>query len=86
LNAITTRIKPINAIAAAKYRDSFNFENARLNKSADPPNPNKYITKVDMIGAAAFMQGYPARDGFGITRIKNQTVDPIPRIIKANLV
>ena len=41
-----------------------------------------YIIKPDIIGAAVRMQGYDARDGFGITRIKNHTVDTMPIIIK----
>jgi hypothetical protein len=39
-----------------------------------------------MMGAEAFMQGYEARLGFGITRIKNQMVAPMPIIINAILV
>jgi hypothetical protein len=39
-----------------------------------------------MNGAEAFMQGYDARLGLGITRIKNQIVDPIPMMKNANLV
>jgi hypothetical protein len=38
-----------------------------------------------MIGAAACMQGYVARLGFGMTLIKNQIVDAIPVIMNANL-
>jgi hypothetical protein len=38
-----------------------------------------------MTGAAALIHGYPARCGFGITRIKNQRVEEIPMRIKTNL-
>jgi hypothetical protein len=38
------------------------------------------MTKVDAIGAATRMQGYAARPGLGITRIRNQTIEPIPRM------
>ncbi|MBA7557099.1 hypothetical protein ES705_49833 [subsurface metagenome] len=38
-----------------------------------------YSTKADTIGIAVLMQGYAAREGFGITLIRNQTVDAIPR-------
>jgi len=32
-----------------------------------------------MIGAAARIQGYAAREGFGITLLRNHTVDVIPK-------
>jgi hypothetical protein len=35
--------------------------------------------KDDAIGAAARMQGYDARLGLGMTRIKNQINEAIPR-------
>jgi len=38
------------------------------------------MTNADINGADAFMQGYVALLGFGITRIKNQMVDPTPKI------
>ena len=59
---------------------------ALRNKSVEPPKASRYITKPDMIGAAALMQGYPALEGLGITRIKNQMVDPIPKMINTSLV
>jgi hypothetical protein len=34
--------------------------------------------KPDINGAAALIQGYVALEGFGITLIKNQRVEPIP--------
>ena len=37
-----------------------------------------------MKGAAAFIQGYDALDGFGITLIKNHIVEEIP--IKRNMI
>jgi len=42
------------------------------------PKLNKKMIKADMKGAAARMQGYEARLGFGMTRIKNQMVDASP--------
>jgi hypothetical protein len=41
------------------------------------------MIKPDIKGAAAFMHGYVALEGLGITRIKNQIVDSIPNKIKA---
>ena len=38
-----------------------------------------------MNGAAVLIQGYAARLGFGITRIKNQRVEAVPMIIKKNI-
>jgi len=43
------------------------------------------MTKLDINGAAAFIQGYAALLGFGITLIKNQIVDAIPVIRNINL-
>jgi hypothetical protein len=42
------------------------------------PKLNKKMIKADMNGAAARMQGYAARLGFGMTRIKNQMVEASP--------
>ena len=39
-----------------------------------------------MNGAAARIQGYVARDGFGITRIMNQMVEANPVTIKKTFV
>jgi hypothetical protein len=41
--------------------------------------------KADMNGAAVRMQGYVARLGFGMTRIKNQMVEARPISIKKNI-
>jgi len=38
--------------------------------------------KPDIKGAAALMQGYVAREGFGITLKRNQIVEMIPNEIK----
>ncbi len=38
-----------------------------------------------MNGAAARIQGYAARLGFGITRIKNQIVETVPMKINSNI-
>jgi hypothetical protein len=43
------------------------------------------MIKADMNGAAARMQGYEARLGFGMTRIKNQMVDASPISINKEL-
>jgi hypothetical protein len=40
------------------------------------------MIKADMNGAAVRMQGYVARLGFGMTRIKNQMVEARPISIK----
>jgi hypothetical protein len=40
------------------------------------------MIKADMNGAAVRMQGYAARLGFGMTRIKNQMVEARPISIK----
>ena len=49
------------------------------------PKLNKKMIKADMNGAAARMQGYEARLGFGMTRIKNQMVEARPIRIKKNI-
>ena len=49
-------------------------------------SPIKYNTNADINGADAFMHGYEARLGLGITRIKNHTIEAIPRKKKVNLV
>ena len=43
------------------------------------------MIKLDIKGAAARMQGYAARLGFGMTRIKNQIVEAMPMRIKKNI-
>lgn len=48
--------------------------------------PIRYIIKEDINGAAAFMQGYAAREGFGITLIINQIVAERPNNIAKALV
>jgi hypothetical protein len=42
--------------------------------------------KADIKGAAARMQGYAAREGFGITLTRNQAVDRTPMTKKMTLV
>jgi len=49
------------------------------------PKLNKKMIKADMKGAAARMQGYKARLGFGMTRIKNQVVEARPKSIKKSI-
>jgi len=49
------------------------------------PKLNKKMIKADMNGADARMQGYEARLGFGMTRIKNQVVDTSPISINKKL-
>ena len=46
------------------------------------PKLNKKMINADMKGAEARIQGYVARLGFGITRIKNQAVEARPISIK----
>ena len=41
--------------------------------------------KADMNGAAVRMQGYVARLGFGMTRIKNQMVEAMPINTRKNI-
>jgi hypothetical protein len=48
----------------------------------EPDNVISHITNADIIGAAAFIHGYVALCGFGITLIRNQTVEDIPKAIK----
>ena len=43
------------------------------------------MIKLEAIGAAAFMQGYVALDGLGITRTRNHMVEVTPAIIKKSL-
>jgi hypothetical protein len=38
----------------------------------EPARPSSQTTKPEANGKATLWQGYVARDGFGITRIKNQ--------------
>jgi hypothetical protein len=40
--------------------------------------PIKYATKLDAMGNATFWQGYSARLGLGMTRIKNHRVASKP--------
>ena len=58
---------------------------AFLNARAEAESPINQTINPDIIGAAACMQGYVARLGFGMTLIKNQIVDAIPVIMNANL-
>jgi len=41
-----------------------------------------YVTKEEARGAAAFIQGYEARLGLGITRTRNQIREPNPVTMK----
>lgn len=63
---------------AVKNRCFLKFICAFLKKVMDAVMPNNHITNEDANGAAARIQGYDARLGFGITRIKNQIKDPAP--------
>ena len=49
------------------------------------PKLSRKIIKADMNGAAARIQGYAARLGFGMTRIKNQMVEAVPMSIIKNI-
>jgi hypothetical protein len=44
---------------------------ALRNATAEPTSPISHIIKPDAKGNATRWQGYVARDGFGITRIRN---------------
>ncbi|MGB9602707.1 MAG: hypothetical protein ACPMAG_07950 [Limisphaerales bacterium] len=46
--------------------------------------PRSQIMKLDANGNAACWQGYVARIGFGITRIRNQTNAAAPKIGRKN--
>jgi hypothetical protein len=48
----------------------------------EPARPSNHTTKPDAIGAATRWHGYVARDGFGITLIRNQTSAANP--VRAN--
>jgi hypothetical protein len=76
----TTR--PASAIRiktpAARYRDFIKFCLILLRAKEIPPIESRYRIKPDIIGAATFIQGYPAREGFGITLMRNQMVEMIP--------
>ena len=58
---------------------------AFLKKKVAPAKDKIQITKPDIIGDATRMQGYAAREGLGITRIRNQRVELIPNKIKINV-
>jgi hypothetical protein len=60
------------------YRLRAKLTFAFLNATAQAPNPNIHVTKLEANGNANRWQGYVARDGFGTTRIKNQTSDTRP--------
>jgi hypothetical protein len=51
---------------------------ALLKANNDPEIPSRYKTNDDAIGAAAFIQGYAALLGFGITLTRNQAREEIP--------
>jgi hypothetical protein len=54
---------------------------AFLNARVTPPIDKRYIKSADIMGAATLMHGYEALEGFGITLIRNQTVEITPIII-----
>jgi hypothetical protein len=62
------------------------LEYAFLKNIAEPLSVKRYITNPDITGAAALIHGYPALLGFGITLIKNQIVEAIPKKKKMILV
>jgi hypothetical protein len=81
LNNITKTMHPANAAPAAIYRVCLIFFQTLRKKRNDPASEIRYITKLDITGAAARMHGYEALLGLGITRIRNQSVEasPAPR-------
>ena len=56
---------------------------AFLKKMIEPDMPVNQMTNPDASGKATFWQGYVARLGFGITRIRNQISDIRP--MKGNI-
>jgi len=56
-----------------------------FSKIALPVMDSRYKMKLDIIGAAALIHGYPALVGLGITLTKNQRVEAIPRTMKVIL-
>ena len=63
-------------VAFAK-RDCFIKAFALLNAMAAPKSPTSHATNPEASGKAIFWQGYVARDGFGITRMRNQISDDV---------
>jgi hypothetical protein len=62
------RNKPSRASTVAiRYLDWYNRCLAFLNSKVKLVIPNRYTTNEDARGAAALIQGYAARLGFGIT-------------------
>jgi hypothetical protein len=62
------------------YRLRAKLTFAFLNAIAHAPNPRNHATNPEANGKANRWQGYVARDGFGITRIKNHISDTSPAI------
>jgi hypothetical protein len=60
------------------YRLRAKLTFAFLNATAHAPNPRNHAINPEANGKANRWQGYVARDGFGITRIKNHTSDTSP--------
>jgi len=60
------------AIAATTYRALAKARFALRKANTEPPKPISQIIKPDANGNATRWHGYVAREGFGITRIKNQ--------------
>ncbi|HEX2936934.1 MAG TPA: hypothetical protein VHO72_16370, partial [Bacteroidales bacterium] len=58
--------------------DSLAALTAFLKDIVNPVNESSQSIKPDITGAAAFMHGYPALDGLGITRARNHMVEAIP--------
>jgi hypothetical protein len=73
--APTLTAKQTNPIT---YRLRAKLTFAFLNATAQAPNPNIHVINPEANGNANRWHGYVARDGFGTTRIKNQTSDTSP--------
>jgi hypothetical protein len=72
-------------IAATTYR-AFARERFALRYAAtEPARPSSQIIKPDANGKATRWQGYVAREGFGITRIKNHIRANSPEIGNSHL-
>jgi hypothetical protein len=72
-------------IPATIYRDLWRNLFALRNAIAEPINPAIQITKPLANGAARRWHGYVAREGFGITRIKNQISEKSPMTGKPHI-
>ena len=76
----------ITKSAAAVYLASESLCLAFVKAKAEPVNVSIQVMNPDIIGDAARIHGYVAREGLGITRMRNHRVEPMPSTIKLNFV